>query len=43
LAELFAQPGPEAWGRFEEFVSTERRRGELRNDDVGLAVLRGRG
>jgi len=38
--DLSAKPGPEAWRAFEEFVQTRREQGTLRNDDVGLAVLR---
>jgi hypothetical protein len=43
LAELQALTRPEAWRRFEEFVLAERQQGKLRNDDVGLAVLRLKG
>lgn len=43
LGDLSGGSRPEAWRRFEEFVGVKRKQGELKNDDVGLILMRVRG
>jgi hypothetical protein len=40
LDSLSFGSGPETWRSFEEFIQVKRKQGEIKNDDVGLVLIR---